>query len=131
MKGSKRQDRVAQQVHREVSTLLLTEGHSQQLSRVVLTDCRVSADLRLARLYYTVLGDYDLEADLETARTQAQQALDDKRGVLRHRLGQAISTKYTPELVFHFDETMQQARRIEAVLDQLGPLDDDSEERPA
>lgn len=115
MKGTKRTARVAQLIRREIGALLLTLGHGDQFSRVVVTDCRVTPDLRIAHIYYTILGDEGREG----ARTQAQSELERARGGLRHELGRLIRTKYTPELAFHYDETLDHARRIEELLERL------------
>jgi ribosome-binding factor A len=130
VKQTKRTQRVAEVVQREVGHMLLTEGAEDQFARIVLTDCQVSTDLRIARLYYTLL-DADLtDKDLAVLRANAQGALESARGHFRHLLGRALRTKYTPELFFHYDETLEHARRIEAVLHDLGPLASAPEAEP-
>ena len=128
MKKTKRTERIAELVQREVGTMLLTEGHGGQFSNITLTDCRVTPDLRIAHLYYAVFaqhGDQKREAVIEAA----QQQLDAAAGRLRYQLGRVMRSKFTPELHFHFDETLERARRIEAVLDEIGPLDVEPTER--
>jgi ribosome-binding factor A len=142
VKQTKRTHRVAEVVHREVGRMLLTEDTEGRLARVVLTDCQVSTDLRIARLYYALLepglevGEGEAEAGgvaghvpptLEQAKAEAKAALEAARGHFRHLLGRALRTKYTPELFFHYDETLEHARRIEAMLHELGPLEPEPE----
>ena len=57
VRSHKRSERVAQAVREIVSNLLLTgDIHDPRLAQVVITDCRMTDDLGIARIYYTVLG---------------------------------------------------------------------------
>jgi ribosome-binding factor A len=75
-------------------------------------DVRTSPDLRHARVYVSVLGD-------EEVKQATVSALQGARGYLRARLGRDVTLKYLPELHFELDRTLEQAARIDALLEEL------------
>ena len=115
MKGISRTDRVSQQIQRELADLLLLGARDERLARVVLTGCSVSGDLRVARVYFTIMGDSQREETIE----HASDAFERTKHFLRRELGRRLRIKYTPELRFIYDETLDNARRIEAILTDL------------
>jgi ribosome-binding factor A len=110
--ASRRQRRVAQQIHRELSQLLVREVRDPRLSEVTITEVRVTPDLLLARIYFSVLG----EAEAEQA---ALAALDRAGGFLRTQLAERLSLRFMPELTFMLDTSAEYGRRIEELLDQI------------
>lgn len=80
------------------------------LALVTVTDARVSADLREATVFYTVLGD-------ETARRETAAALESATGVVRSAIGRRTGMKFTPSLRFVADVIPDEARHIEELLD--------------
>lgn len=116
MSQTRRQRRVAELVHEELSTLLMFEVRDPRVRTVTVTEVGMTADLKRAHVYYTVLGD---EAD------EAQRGLDSAAGFLRRELGARLRLRYTPELVFALDQAELQGRRIDALLDQLDLPEDE------
>lgn len=110
--ASRRQRRVAQQIHRELGQLLMREVRDPRLAEVTITEVRVTPDLLLARIYFSVLG--DAEADRE-----ALTALERAGGYLRTQLAERLRLRFVPELVFQLDKSAEYGRRIEELLDQI------------
>ena len=108
MKGHKRADRVANVIREEVGSLLLSSFHLPELSNVSITTVRVTPDLRNAHIYYTLLDDGD--------RASAQATLAGIAPQVRKHLGSSMHMKYVPKVAFEFDNTLENARRIEALL---------------
>ena len=108
---------MSQQIQREIADLLLKDTRDERLARVVITGSTVSADLRVARVYFTIMGDSQREDAIE----QACDAFERTKQFLRRELGRKLRSKYTPELRFIYDETLDNARRIEAILTDLQP----------
>lgn len=81
-------------------------------SAISITGVDVSADLSVARVYVDVLA--------ETLRlTDVLAALDGSAGVLRHKLGERLQLRRTPELRFMHDESIGRGARVEAILAEL------------
>lgn len=79
---------------------------------VTVTGVKVSPDLHVAWVYYTVLGDGKAAAGTRAALRSAAPHL-------RRELGRQIRLKVTPELRFEQDEVPASAERIDALLDRV------------
>ncbi|MCP2169615.1 30S ribosome-binding factor RbfA [Goodfellowiella coeruleoviolacea] len=105
--------RLAKRIAQIVASALEHQVKDPRLARVTITDARVTADLRDATVYYTVLGD-SLEAPPDTAGAAA--ALNSAKGVLRSLVGQQTGVRFTPTLTFVADEVPDAARRLDELL---------------
>ena len=92
----KRSQRVGHLIKKEVSDIILNRLKDSRLGFITVTDVRVTDDLKLARVHYSVLKDEDREV---TGRI-----LEASRPYIRSELGKRIKMKFTPELEFLFDE---------------------------
>lgn len=111
MQGS-RPERVGDQIRAELSDLLARAVHDPGIGFVTITRVRVSADLQVARAYYTALGD-------AAARRQTARALERARPFLRRQLAGRLRLRRAPELAFQYDESVAGEERIEALLEEI------------
>ena len=118
--ATRRQRRVSELIHRELSMLLMREVRDPRLAGVTLPEVRVTPDLQIARVYYTVLGDAE-EADAAAA------ALQSAGGYLRTQLAGRVRLRLAPELVFELDQSAAHGRRIDELLAQIA-VDNESED---
>jgi ribosome-binding factor A len=109
MAQGSRPDRVGEQIRQLLSGSLAREVHDPGLGFVTLTRVRVSADLQMARVFYTSIGD-------DKARNETRRALDRAMPFLRRQLGRQLRLRRVPELVFQFDESIESQERIERIL---------------
>jgi ribosome-binding factor A len=119
-----RRDRVAHLIRAELAGLLLREARDPRLQAVTITDVRVTADLRLARIQFRTLT-------AEATPREAEAALRRATPFLRGALGRALGMRVTPELRFEYDTTPDTARRVDALLDEVrgaGTGEDDEDE---
>ena len=116
MSGFKRANRVASSLRRELGNFLMREDHGQLLLEVSFTDVQVSDDLRHAKVFYTFVGEEGPDQEKQTSITRLFQEISPR---LQRYLGGVMQMKYTPRLKFYYDETLESARRIEAILDGL------------
>ena len=79
---------------------------------ITLTRVKVSADLQVARVFYTTLGD-------SRARGETARALERATPFLRRQIGSRLRLRRVPEIEFRFDETIQHQDRIEQILRDL------------
>lgn len=121
--ATRRQRRVAELIHRELSLLLMREARDPRLAGVTVTEVRVSPDLMVARIYFTVLGEPDQDKE-------ALAALDRAKGYLRTQLAGQVRLRSVPELIFELDTSAAYGQRIDELLAQIAEedgLDDGSE----
>lgn len=107
-----RSERVADLVREEAARLLQTEVHDARLGFVTVTEVRMSPDLKHARIYVSLLSDGE-------ARARAMSALEAARGFIRHRLGQTLRLRYTPEIAFCLDTSIEYGAHIEDLIQQV------------
>jgi ribosome-binding factor A len=112
----KRLERVNQLVKEEISLLLQRELKDPRLGFVTVTQVDVTPDLRLARVYCSVLGN-------EEQWVASFRALDSARGFIWNWLRRHLDLRATPELVFRPDHSMEHAARMQALLAGLRPAD--------
>ena len=112
MKQRRRIERLNEQIKRELMDLLRRELGDPRVAGVTLTAVETTPDLYQARVYVTALG-----ADEE--RKTALAGLRAARTRLRAELGRRLHIRRVPELEFTWDETLDQARRIESLLAQV------------
>jgi ribosome-binding factor A len=108
----KRLDRVNQLIKEEISTLLQRELKDPRLGFVTVTDVETSKDLRVAKVFVSVLGD-------ERQWTASLAALASARGFARNWLRQHLDLRVTPEVDFRPDRSMEHAARIQSLLKQV------------
>ena len=117
-KESRRSQRVADVVRSVLSNLLLIEAHDPELKKVTVTEVEMPPDLRLARVFFSVLGG---EADRERAAASLERA----SGYLRGEVGRRSGLRYAPELVFLQDRSLEQGARVEEILARVLPPKDE------
>ncbi len=105
-------ERINQAVKREISILIHTEIKDPRLEFVTINNVEVSRDLQHARVYFTVLGD-------EKQALRAQEGLNSAKGFLRKLLGKRVRMRYTPEIDFIFDKSLEYSERIEDALKEI------------
>lgn len=113
MTGKGRAGRLGKRIGEIVATAIDNEIKDPRLEFVTITDSRITPDLRVATLYYTVRGEtLDEEPDLAAA----EDALATARGRLRTMVGKQTGVKFTPELTFVLDSVPDAARHMEELL---------------
>jgi ribosome-binding factor A len=109
---SHRVERIAEQVREEVSQMLATEVRDPGIGLVTVTRAKVTGDLSLARVYWTIMGD-------AAERKKTAKALARAVPYLRHLLSQRLTLRRAPELQFLFDESVAAQDRIEKIIQEL------------
>ena len=104
MAHSTRMERVAERVRVELSTLLTRTVRDPAVSAVTITHVSMTADLQLARVYYTVLDGGN--------RRDTARGLRRAKTYLRRLIGQRLQLRQVPELRFMFDENLERQDRL-------------------
>ena len=86
---------------------------------VTVTDVRTSADLRHARVYVSVLGESGRPSEL-AQREASLDGLRSAHGFLQGRVAAELRLKRTPALEFCYDDTIDRALRVDALIDEIG-----------
>ncbi len=106
--ASNRIGRINEEIQRELSALIRTLKDPRVRGLVSITAVDTTADLRYAKVYVSVLDRGDVG--------EVVQGLKSAGGYLRRELGRALSLRYTPELVFERDDSIDKGAHILEVL---------------
>jgi len=102
-----RLERLEKILEREISTILMN-SKDERLRFVITTNVRLTGDLSIATVYYTVMGNNDIN--------EISNGLNDAKGFIRSSLGKVLEVKKIPELKFKYDESLEYGNRIENIL---------------
>lgn len=105
----KRLERVNQLIKEEISMLLQRELKDPRLGFVTVTDVDVTADLKHAKVYVSVLGP-------EERWVSSFQALESARGFVWKWLRRHLDLRVTPDIAFRPDRSMEHAAHIQSLL---------------
>ncbi len=118
----KRSDKVAEAVHELVSELLIKGLKDPRIGFVTITGVKVTDDMHLATVYFTVIG-----TDEEKKATE--QGLNSARTFIRKEMGKKFRMRFVPEVVFKYDASVEYGYRIESILKEIGSLDHDDNDK--
>lgn len=116
---SRRSDRVADEVRKELSQLIFREVKDPRIKLVSVTEVQITSDLRRAIVRISALGE-------EEERLAAVEALRHARGFLRTELSHRLRLRVTPELVFELDRGAEHSQKISDLLESLNGRDESS-----
>ncbi len=104
-----RSHRVGEQIHKEISDLLVRGLKDPRIGFVTITAVEVTPDLHLGRVYYSVIGD-------DKAKSDTQKGLENSVPFIRRELGKRLRMRYVPDLLFKFDTSLEYGNRIENII---------------
>ena len=108
----KRSERLGELILAEISDLITREIKDPRIGFVTFTRVEMSDDLRYAKVFVSSIG-----AEPEKARTL--QGLSSATGYIRRHLGRALHLRYTPEISFLLDDSLEHGAKIAQILRQL------------
>ena len=115
---SHRANRVAEEIKKESTQMLREEIKDPRIGFVTVTGAEVTPDIRYAKVFVSIYGDDD-------TKVQSMQALDKAKGFVRSELGKRIRLRYTPEVTFRFDSSIEYGARIMKLLEEVKDTEKD------
>ena len=118
-RGDARQDRVKEQIMRELAELTRTGLKDPRAGFITINEVELTRDYSHATVYYTVLDDRSREVTAE--------ALEHAKGHLRSELAKRIKLFKTPELHFKYDESLARGMSLSQLIEQVAsekPVED-------
>ncbi|MCI8879008.1 MAG: 30S ribosome-binding factor RbfA [Oscillospiraceae bacterium] len=103
--ASNRIGRINEEIQRELSSLLRTVKDPRlQSGLFTITNVDTTGDLRYTKVYISALD--------KSQEKEMMKGLRSAAGYLRRELGMALRLRYTPELQFIADDSIQQGAHI-------------------
>ena len=107
-----RTDRIASEIMHEAERIIredVSDPRTQCMFSITHVD--VTRDLRYAKIYVSI---YE-----EDKREPMMKALKSAAGFIRHNLGRRVQLRYTPELLFELDTTIEYGVHIASLINQV------------
>ena len=108
-----RSERVGELLTEVIADVLREDIRDPRVTAVTITAAKVTKDLRQARIYFTILGGASENKDAVLA------GLKSALGFIRARIGKQLKLRFVPALEFFYDDSVDQAERIEKLLRQV------------
>lgn len=107
--SSRRTAKVAEAIRETVSTTILFHLKDPRVQNVTVIGAEVSADLRNAKVFVSVMGD-------EKTQALTLHGLDSARGFIQSKVGDRLQIKHTPILKFVLDRGVKMSAETSAIL---------------
>ena len=107
--ATNRISRINEEVRREMASIIreLKDPRIPLMTSVVTVS--VTPDLKYANIYVSILG-------TEEQKKDAMRALKNSAGFVRRELGHRLNLRYTPEIMYKLDDSIEHGARINELL---------------
>jgi ribosome-binding factor A len=105
-------EQLEEDVRQVLASALMFEMRDPGLDGVTVTRVKLSPDLSYADVRYTLMSS-------EAQKGKAQQSLERAAGALKREISSRIKLRRMPNLRFHFDDMVEEERRIGKILEDL------------
>jgi len=96
-----RTNRISVEFKKEISNIIRNELKDPRLAKLIsVTWAKVTRDLRYAKVYISVMGN-------DEQKNSTMAALKSASGFIRREIGQRINLRYTPEIHFELDNSIE------------------------
>ena len=110
--NNRRLARVRELLKQEIAEVLRQEMSIQEVGLLTVNAVGIARDLRSAIVFLGFVG-------TPAQRKQALAMLEEKAKWIQSRVGGTVRLKFTPELRFQIDDSIEQGNRVLAILDEL------------
>lgn len=107
----KRSQRLSILLKEEVADIVLHKIKDPRLGFITITDVELSDDLRIAKVFISVLKEEDKETSL--------QILNEAKGFVRGEIAKRLRIKIIPTFEFLYDQSIERGFRIDKLLKEI------------
>lgn len=107
---SRRSERVSGLLLETIAETLLYEVKDPRVHAVTVTGVRITPDLKTAKIFFVTRKADDI--------SDALAGLRKATGFIRRQVAKRSQLRYTPDLEFHYDDTLENVNRLESLLRQ-------------
>src|SRR5579871_3636674 len=108
-----RQEQLAEVIAEELSDLIRMRMKDPRIGFASITDVELTADLRHAKVFVSVMGSEEEQKLSLASLTRAS-------GFLRHELAQRLTIRHTPELSFKLDQSIERGVHLVDLMNKVG-----------
>jgi len=104
--------RVNEMLKREIGEIIRREFPVQEAGLVSVNEVQVSGDLKIAKIFVSILGSSEQKKSSERALEQSRVRI---QGLMAH----SVVLRYTPQLEFVVDDSIARGDRVLRLMDEL------------
>lgn len=109
MSSQLRIEKLQELIKQEMSKMLLREIKDPRIGFVTVTDVEMTGDLREAKIFVSIMGD-------EEKVQESLKGLNSALGFIRREIGRRIKIRFTPEISFALDTSLDYSDHIQKIL---------------
>ena len=109
---SVRSEKVGSLIKEELGSLFQRNFSMADFGFLTVTDVLMSPDLKVAKVYVSIFGDED-------RKKKSFAKLEAQKPSIRTMLGHAVRLRFTPEIIFYLDETLDRAMKLENIFHKI------------
>ena len=109
MSSQLRIEKLQELIKQEMSKMLLREIKDPRIGFVTVTDVEMTGDLREAKIFVSIMGN---DEQVKESMKGLQSAL----GFIRREIGRRIKIRFTPEISFALDTSLDYSEHIQKIL---------------
>ncbi|TAN41604.1 MAG: 30S ribosome-binding factor RbfA [Nitrospirae bacterium] len=107
----KRSQRLSILLREEIADIIMRRVKDPRLGFITVTDVGLSEDLKIARVYISVMNENERDVTIEI--------LNGAKGSIRSEVAKRVRTKFIPAIEFRIDESVATGERIDRLLKEL------------
>ena len=117
-KNEARLGRVNEELKKALSQIITYELKNPDVTGMIsVTRVKVTPDLKYAKVYVSMLNSKSVD--------KTMNGLKESSGFLRSALAKSVNLRITPELVFEYDDSIENGERIENILKEISKKDEE------
>jgi ribosome-binding factor A len=114
----KRSERVGDLIREEVADLIMYKLKDPRIGFVTVTGVEMTADLKLARVFVSIMKEEERELTLEI--------LNSSKNFIRSNLSKRLRMKFIPAIEFRLDTSVEYGFKIDRLLKEIKEKDEDA-----
>ncbi|MDE6284743.1 MAG: 30S ribosome-binding factor RbfA [Bacilli bacterium] len=109
--ASHKVQRIASDISKNISDILMNEANDELLKTVTITGCEVTNDLSFCKVYFTSLSSLTKE--------EIEREMNEAAPFIRGKVSERVEIRHTPELRFIYDKSIEYGQKIEEIIKNL------------
>lgn len=108
--------RAREALKQAISSIIHGELKDPRIGFLTVTNVEVTPDMRVVKVYYSILGTAKNKKDTAVGLNQA-------KGYIRRLMAERVKLRYAPEILFYLDEANEYTQRIQEIIDKIHEKD--------
>ena len=105
-------NKIDEELKKEISNIISLELKNPHITGLIsVSKVKTTPDLRYARVYVTMIN--------EKSKKENLSILKKSSGFIRSEIAKKVNLRYTPELIFEFDESIEYGNKIDEILKKI------------